>query len=69
MTLCLGPKILDPIKVIFSIHEDFRMIDPVVLEIAGVENIIPTPAIGIDDAIVHNFAGHYAAIFAAPFIK
>ena len=58
MTLCLAPKILDPIDVIFSIHEGFRMIDPVVLEIADVENIIPTPAIGIDDAIGHNFAGH-----------
>ena len=54
----LAPKILDPIDVIFSIHEGFRMIDPVVLEIADVENIIPTPAIGIDDAIGHNFAGH-----------
>ena len=58
MTLRLIPKILDPVDMIFGICEGFRMVDPVVLEIADIENIIATPAVRINDAIGQNFAGH-----------
>jgi hypothetical protein len=43
---------------IFNIHEDFRMVDPVMLKIADIENVITAPAVRIDDAIGYNFAGH-----------
>ena len=58
MTLGLVPKILDPIDVIFGIHEGFGMVDPVVFEITDIEHIIATSVIRIDDAIGYNFAGH-----------
>ena len=58
MTFRLVPKILNPIDMIFGICEGFRMVDPVVLEIADIENIIATPAVRINDAIGQNFAGH-----------
>ena len=58
MTFRLVPKILNPIDMIFNIHEGFRMVDPVMLKIADIENIIAAPAVRIDDAIGYNFAGH-----------
>ena len=66
MTLRLVPKILDPIDMNFGICEGFRMVDPVVLEISDIENIIATPAVRINDVIRNNFTGHIGMSVSSP---
>ena len=58
MSLRLVPKILDAIDMIFSIRKGLGMVDPVVLEITDIQNIVTTPTVRIDNAIRDNFAGH-----------
>ena len=49
MTLRLIPEILDSIDVIFSICEEFGMIDPI-MKITDVESILGFEQIGVNNA-------------------
>lgn len=51
MALRLAPEILDAIDVVLLVRELLRMVDPQVLESGRIEDVVPLPAIRIDDAV------------------
>ncbi len=58
MVLGLVAKILDPVDVVLLVCEEFRVIDPEVLEIGNIQHIVTPPEIGIDNAVRHDLAFH-----------
>ena len=54
VTLGLVPKVFDPIDMIFLLGKHLGMINAVVFEPRYIQDIIPAPAIGIDDAVGLN---------------
>ncbi len=55
MTLCLVPKILYSVDVIFLVCKKFRVVDAEMLKVRHVQHVVASPAIGIDDAIRYDF--------------
>ncbi len=51
VALGLVPEILDSIDVIFLIGEEFRVVDPTVMEVAHIKSIVGSEGVGIDDAV------------------
>ena len=51
MALGLVPKIFNPVDVVAVLGEQFRVIDPDVMEVRDIENIIGLEAIRVDDAV------------------
>lgn len=51
VTLGLVPEVLDPVDVIDAIGEQIRMVDPDVMELGNIQNIIGAEIVGVDDAV------------------
>ena len=49
ITLGLVPEALNRLTVIDALDEQFRIVDPAVMEIGTVQNIIGTEPVGVDD--------------------
>jgi hypothetical protein len=45
MTLCLVPKISNPIDVVFLICKEFGVVDPEVLEFRHIQDVVTSSAI------------------------
>jgi len=52
----LVPKILDAVDVIVGVRELFRMVDAQVLERRGIQDIVPAPAVAVDDTVRDDLA-------------
>lgn len=51
MTLGLAPEVLNPVDVIDVLGEQFRVVDPNVMELGNIQNIIGTETVGVDDGV------------------
>ncbi len=51
MPFGLVPEILDPVDMVAALGKEFRVVDPDVMEVRYIENIIGPEAVRIDDAI------------------
>ncbi len=58
MSFGLVPEVLDPIDMIASIGKEFRVINAVVFKVWNIQDIVPCPAVAIDDAIGFDFVFH-----------
>ena len=45
MTLCLVPEILNPVDVILLVCKEFGMVDPEVLEVRHVQDVVASPTV------------------------
>ena len=55
VALGLVPKILNPVDVIALVCKEFVMVDPKMMEIRYVQDIVTAPAIRINNAIRNDF--------------
>jgi len=54
----LTPKILNAIDMIFALGKFCRMVNPIMMKLAYIKRIIPTPRVGVDNAIWFDFTGN-----------
>ena len=55
MTLCLVPKVLYAVDVIFLVCKEFGMVDAKMPKVRNIQHVIPSPAVRIHNAVRHNF--------------
>jgi hypothetical protein len=58
MPLGLVPEVLDAIDMVVRISEEFRMIDPVMMELGDIQHIIKPEAVSVDDAVRADALSH-----------
>lgn len=51
MTLGLPPEVLDSVDVIDVLSEQFRVVNPDMMELGNAQNIIDTETVGVDDGV------------------
>lgn len=51
VALCLIPKILDPVDMIFLVCKKLRVINAEMLEFRDVQHVVTSPAVRINDAV------------------
>ena len=56
MTLRLVPEVLDPVDMRLVLGKQFGMVDPEVMEIRDIQNVVALPAVRIDDAVGDDLA-------------
>ena len=56
VALRMAPEILDPVNVGLVVCKELGVIDPEVMKVRYVEDVVALPAIGIDDAVRDDFA-------------
>ncbi len=56
MPFRLVPEILNTIDMIMFVSKEFRMVDPVMLEVRDIQHIIPTLTVSIGDVIRNDLA-------------
>ncbi len=54
----LVPKILNAVNVGLLMRQQFRMINPAVLELGNIEHVVWMIGIRVNDAVGNNFAFH-----------
>jgi len=55
MSLCLIPKILNPIDVALLISKQLTVINPVMLKLGHIQRIVTTKIISVDDSVSLHF--------------
>ena len=58
MTLCLVPKVLDPVDVIAAFCKQFGVVDPNMMKVAHIKNIIAVIRVRINDAVRDDLVLH-----------
>lgn len=53
--LHFGPKVFNPINMVFLIRKQLRMVDPKMLKIRYIQDIITPPTVRINNSIRNDF--------------
>ena len=56
MTLCLVPKILNPVDVVLLVCKEFGVVDSKVLEVRNIQYVVGFPAVPINNAVRDDLA-------------
>ena len=51
MAFCLVPEVLDAVDMVCVVGKQFRMVDPHVVKLGYIQNVIGSEAVGVDDGI------------------